>query len=87
MTFNSDKQKYLIKQTGHLAGSLGQMERESWGTNRNENEWLKSKIKALGGTPSSNYIADLYKQLVSLASYPTSNFVNENRRTWYRQNS
>ncbi|EKE05614.1 MAG: hypothetical protein ACD_19C00187G0002 [uncultured bacterium] len=83
--FNDIKQKYLIKQTGHLV-PMGQITRESFGPSRNETEWLKAKIVSLSGTPSGK-ISDMYKQLVSLASLPVSNYIDSNRKTWFLNNS
>lgn len=85
MQFNQTKQSYLIKQTGHLA-PMGQMEQEVFSPKTNEVEWLRETISGLGGTPTGKQ-SDLWKQLVSLASYPTSNYLNENKKTWYKNNS
>lgn len=83
--FNDIKQKYLIKQTGHLA-PLGQMEQEVFSPKMNETEWLRETISGLGGTPVGK-ISDMWKQLLALSSLPVTNSLNANKKTYYKNNS
>lgn len=83
--FNSIKQKFLIKQTGHLA-PMGQMQKEVYSPKLNETEWLRSKVAQAGGVPNGR-TADLWQQLNGLLGYPVANFINENRKIYFQNNS
>lgn len=92
MNLTQIEREYLIKQTGvnlalndmrerlyHAAGATGT------GADLEKN-WLRIRIVALGGTPNGNYLNGLWKQLVSVASLPVTNSLEENRRTYWIAN-
>lgn len=83
--FNDTKQKFLIKATGHRA-PLQQMQKEVYSPGRNEQEWLRIKVNAAGGTPTG-YISDMWKQLNGLLGYTVANTVNANRLIYWQKNS
>jgi hypothetical protein len=66
------QRKYWISQ-GATGYSLGEL----------ETSWLKIVIAGLGETPMSNYASDLWKQLNKIRGYPVSNYINDNKLTYY----
>ncbi len=48
-----------------------------------ETEWLRHLITQNGGTPSSNYNGDLWRQLLSTLGVVPSKYLNENKMKFY----
>ena len=84
MQYNQQKQIYLIKQTNSLK-PLGQMQKEVYGSKRNEVEWLRNTISGLEATPTGK-LSDLWKQLNALSSLQVSNSINANRKIYFQAN-
>jgi len=80
--FNDTQQKFIINTLGRIDSLQAVYKPYS-----NELEWLRAQIVALEGTPSSNYVADLWKQLLALSNLPITNSLNANKLTYYRANS
>lgn len=49
-----------------------------------EMQWLRKTITTAGGTPSGEYPADLWRQLVGINSLRVSKSMDENKQTYYR---
>lgn len=87
---NDIEQKFFINQTSSY-GPRDDIKRKffksqgavGFSINGLETNWLEIKIRALGGVPSSNYDADLWRQLVSLSGLRVSKNVTENKMTYY----
>jgi hypothetical protein len=73
--FNDIKRAYYISVLG------ANSERKSLGDM--EVVWLINRITAAGGTPSSQYPADLWKELNTAEGFNVSLSTSENRMTYY----
>lgn len=49
-----------------------------------EVQWLRKVITTAGGTPTGNYLADLWKQAVGVNGLRVSKSMDENKQTYYR---
>lgn len=78
---NDIKRRYFVSQIGGSAAdinSLGDLEAQ----------WLRSVIVTAGGTPSSTqFTSQLWKEAVIALGYRVSNYLNENKLTFYLNKS
>lgn len=73
--FNDIKRAYYISILG------ANSERKSLGDM--EVVWLINRITAAGGTPASQYPADLWRELNAAEGFKVAQSTNENRMTYY----
>lgn len=48
-----------------------------------ETSWLNVAIRTAGGTPSGNHVGDLWKQLLAALGLRVTNYLDDNKRTYY----
>ena len=75
-SLNDLKRRYYVSQIGATPNinSLVDMEKQ----------WLRLDITTNGGTPNGNKVSDLWKQALATRALRVSQFIDENRQTFYR---
>lgn len=69
---NELKKRYYLSQgaTGSFLAEL-------------ETSWLNIAIRTAGGIPTGNMTSDLWKQLLSALGLQVTNYLDQNKRTYY----
>lgn len=73
---NDIKRQYYVLQIGGLSAdvkSLSDLERQ----------WLRKDITDNSGTPNGDEISDLWKQALAARGLRVSQFLNDNKKTFY----
>ena len=89
------ERRYFVKKAGGAETNepLNNIKRRYWlgliGGDRNtgfgnlEDDWLRKIINDNGGTPASDYTADLYVEAVAALSGSPTKYINENKKQVY----
>ena len=74
---NDLKRRYYMSQIGCVSADVKSLVNL-------EQQWLRKDITDNSGTPNGSEVSDLWKQALTARGLRVSQFINENRQTYYR---
>ncbi len=76
MSLNDLKRRYYLAQINRVGVDVNSL-------SALEDEWLRIRITANGGTPSGRHTSDLWKQVIASLGLRVSQFIADNKKTYY----
>jgi hypothetical protein len=88
MQLQQAERNYILSEVNQPTGTpINDLRRALYGSkfvsDQAEANWLRTKIVEALGTPTSNFVSDLWAQLLSAKGYPVSKNLNQNRKTYW----